>query len=107
MICVVVLPSLADGVTMVLLDRNVQDVGELHRRGDVYFYSRSPLCVFDFLFIIFFCSRCRGDSQGRDIYSTLVLPSLNRFCCCFISLTRIHVGENTQGSCFKFSFSLL
>jgi len=55
------------------------DVGE-NTQGRIYYVlSFSPLSVFFVLFIcLHFTVSCRGDSQGSLLYTTLVLPSLNR-----------------------------
>jgi len=56
MICVVVLPS-SDLLS-----------GRLHRRGDVFLYSRSPLSepvsIFVFLLLVLNRLKCRGEYTG-------------------------------------------
>ena len=52
--------------------------GRIYRRGDVFFNSRSPLCLFCFVCAGFIVSRCRGDTQGRDVLLLLSFSPL--FC---------------------------
>ena len=60
-------------------------VKEIHfsvHRGEyescVWWFSPLLMRLVFFLFLFFICFSCRGDSQGRNIVDTLVLPSLNR-----------------------------
>jgi len=51
-------------------------VGENNRRGDIY-YSRSPLCVFCFVYMSTFYIQDVGEIHRREeVFITLVLPSV-------------------------------
>ena len=43
------------------------DVGEIHRRGDVRFYSRSPLSVFIICFTVLECYYMSGRFTGEEM----------------------------------------
>jgi len=67
-------------------------VGEIHRRGDLIYYSRSPLSepARVFLVVWIWFIRCRGDYTGEvEFLTTLVLPSMNRKSC-FVEFVFAH-----------------
>jgi len=75
---VVVLPSNVSGVLVRSLGLLIR-VGEIHRRGECNNYSRSPLCCFyDMCIWCKFSHLVVGENtQGRENYTTLVLPSVS------------------------------
>ena len=81
--------------------RNTLVVGEIHRRGDIIWYIRSPLSEPESAFIVLNCFLIPvGEIHRVEVeFITLVLPSLNRkffcFLCGIVSLMsgRLHRSE--------------
>ena len=106
LISTLVLPSLNRSYLVYVFVLVISDVGEIHRRGVIIVYSRSPLCRFCCRCIVLQLISCRGDYTGRSIKtSTLVLPSMNQNSCVLMTPILTPIFDAFYGHHFSHGLS--